>query len=60
MATKLCDVCSAGGNETPALYDARIPHHCWANLCQYHFDLYSCKLGVGFGQRINNQKGVIE
>lgn len=32
------------------MYDARTPLG-WANICQAMFDKYGCKLGIGNGQR---------
>lgn len=43
-----CDIC-----DKEAKYDARLPSGiCWANLCQEHFDLYECSLGMGYGQAL--------
>lgn len=40
-----CDICSK-----EAMYDAKIPHSSWANLCKEHFVGFGCKLGIGLGQ----------
>ena len=56
-----CDVCkleaTAKGDFSecktePAEYDAQIPGSSWANLCQHHFDLFGCSLGLGMGQKL--------
>jgi hypothetical protein len=48
-----CEVCRAEGQQTPALYDARIPGSGqWGNLCQVHFDGLGCRLGLGMGQAL--------
>lgn len=52
-----CDICSGEGSVRSAKYDARIVHGSlwagsWANLCEKHFGLCGCSLGVGRGQML--------
>lgn len=48
-----CDICNLGGEKVQAMYDARIPgQDVWANLCQTHFDIHFCELGLGKGQEL--------
>lgn len=43
-----CDFCNK-----PALYDARLPlYGAWANVCQDHFTIHGCELGLGKGQKL--------
>lgn len=46
----MCDLC----HENKAEYDARLPMiGSWANLCQSCFILHGCSLGLGKGQKLN-------
>lgn len=45
-----CDFCKA-----KALYDAKLSFGPWANLCQDCFDKYECSLGLGKGQKLENE-----
>lgn len=48
-----CELCSAGGIEKPAMYNAKIPGgNIQANLCKACFMLYDCKLGSGKGEKL--------
>lgn len=44
-----CDVCI---EPTPAYADAKLSPigSAWGYVCEKHFDLYGCTLGVGHGQ----------
>ena len=43
-----CDVC----DET-AHYDAQVdPYRSWMFLCDYHFEKFNCRLGLGRGQKL--------
>jgi len=37
-----------------AKYDARLRAcaNTWAYVCQFHFDFWECKLGLGHGQKL--------
>lgn len=49
-----CDFCKDG---TKAKYDARIPRMGgWANVCESHFQLECCSLGLGLGQELILEK----
>jgi hypothetical protein len=50
-----CDICEIYGYKTPAVYDAKIPGQCWANLCQSCFESLGCKLGLGKGQALESE-----
>ena len=43
--------CDMPGCDEPAEYDARTRNG-WGYLCQAHFDLLGCSLGLGKGQRL--------
>jgi len=47
-----CDLC---GNGTLAQFDAKLSvtlyAGVWANVCERHFELSECSLGIGKGQR---------
>jgi len=48
-----CDMCSNLGIINVAEYDAILPKNkVWTNLCKRHFDMYKCKLGLGYGQKL--------
>ena len=42
-----CDFC-----EKKSYADAKLCFGPWAYVCQTHFDLYGCKLGMGVGQKL--------
>ena len=44
-----CDVCA---EKTLATYDARIWNGSWAYVCEYHFAMGKCELGLGKGQKL--------
>ena len=44
-----CDFCI---EVTPATYDARIHTGQWAHMCERHFVMLECKLGLGKGQKL--------
>lgn len=48
-----CDFC---GDGTPAVADARVPAvGSWANVCEFHFTFYGCKVGTGRGQYLTTE-----
>jgi len=53
----VCDVCKT----RPPVYDARIPRiSMWAFLCEHCFKVLDCELGIGKGQKLNEQKERIQ
>lgn len=57
-----CDFCLMDGKEVKAKYDAKVNYiwwggTAWGNLCQKHFDLFKCKLGLGYGQELILDRG---
>ena len=43
-----CDFC-----DDQAHYDTKIPMYgSWANVCERHFKMHRCSLGLGKGQRL--------
>ena len=47
-----CDFCSQNGISTDAEYDGKTVYGPWANMCEYHFQLYGVGLGLGRGQKL--------
>jgi hypothetical protein len=47
----LCDI-EHVGKPPIAQYDAKTPQGPWAYLCEPHFLLLGCQLGMGLGQRL--------
>lgn len=46
-----CDFC-----DNKAKYDVRIPLFAtWAYVCELHFELFECSLGLGKGQRLKTE-----
>ena len=46
-----CDFC-----DNKAKYDARITLFAtWAYVCELHFELFECSLGLGKGQRLKTE-----
>ena len=46
-----CDVCNLKGEDEDAVYDANTGRG-WGYVCQYHFDVLGCSLGLGRGQKL--------
>lgn len=46
-----CDFCKPE-NTTPATYDGKTKYGSWAFMCDIHFKLYGCGLGLGRGQKL--------
>ncbi len=52
-----CDICKYVGppprqQRQPAAYDGRTTEGPWANMCEYHFQMYGVGLGTGRGQKL--------
>lgn len=47
-----CDYCSTLKVKRPAFADAKIGNGGWANVCDLHFQMFHCNLGMGWGQRL--------
>lgn len=52
LTPRVCDVHRARGDNTQALYDAKMKLGPWANVCQDCFDQHCYGLGTGRGQRL--------
>ena len=45
-----CDLCY---DHQKAVYDCKVVgQSAWANLCEKHFSIYGCGLGLGKGQKL--------
>lgn len=52
----ICDFC-----KKEAVYDVRLPlYGSWGNVCETHFIDFGCTLGLGNGQKLNNDKDIDE
>ena len=48
-----CNICQMFRDvAVPADYDARLPDGRWADVCEMHFRLYGCELGIGKGSKL--------
>lgn len=48
-----CDLCTAKGVTTPAVYDGKTVQGPWAYMCESHWKRFGVgQLGTGFGQRL--------
>ena len=55
----VCDLCFVDNRVIPAVYDVRLPAlGCWANVCQSCYDATGSRLGLGYGQTLQQQTSI--